>query len=125
MKKVFIFLIIALMFPFIGQARVEVGSGLDDTCITSNYKGYPQGQYCRTTPEIFKRIASLEERMNNVESALATCQANQTNQTAPQLDSKYLQLELRVQVLEQTVKTLNDNLTNSFKTILSYLLKKQ
>jgi uncharacterized protein YbbC (DUF1343 family) len=123
MKKIFIFLIVALMFPFISQARVEVGSGLEDTCITSNYKGYPQGQYCRTTPEIFKRIANLEERMNDVEDALAQCQANQTNQTVTQSDSKYLQLELRLQVLENAVKTLNDNLTNSFKTILSYLFK--
>ena len=108
------------MFPYVSQARVEPGVGTEIICVTSNYNN----PTCRTDQDFAKRIASLEERMNNVESALATCQANQTNQTAPQSDSKYLQLELRVQVLEQTVKTLNDNLTNSFKTILSYLFKK-
>ena len=112
-KLIFIIILILLISPISALATVNPGYGVDLTCTTSNYSGYN----CNDKTDMFKRIAELEKRVNELESReCPIVGASGTDRTAG--------LEIRIERVEDALTTLQNSIFNSLKGIIMLLISK-
>ena len=116
MKKIILSLVLStiLITPLSALAYVNPGYGADLTCITSNN---PTGYNCNDKTDMFKRIAELEKRVNELEAGCQPVSVSGIDRIAS--------LEIRIQAIEETVKSLQENIMVGLRNILTFLIIKK
>ena len=113
MKKIFITICLAIMLmPCFATANINPGYGAYLTCIPSNYENYN----CNDKTDMFKRIAELEKRVNQLEDNCPVAGSSGVDR----IDG----LEIRINNLEYAISDLRENIMAGLKNILAILTRK-
>jgi hypothetical protein len=128
MKKIIIAIILFVFLLGPVQAfAVNPGYGIDLTCTTSNYGPFLDSNGirivknpCNNNDDVYKRIAQLEQTINDLETRIESCQAPAG---ASGID-RTAALEIRIQALETSMKSLQDNIMGALKNIIILLIKR-
>lgn len=121
MKKIILLVIIAVIFilPISASAYVNPGYGSELTCITSNN---PSGYNCNDKTDMFKRIAELEKRINELESKnCVVVEGSVKLSTLERMDD----MERRIGDIEFAIKGIQENIMSGLRNILTFLIIKK
>ena len=119
MKKLIIATILFLLLAGPVMASVNPGYGADLTCITSNNT---TGYNCNDKTDMFKRIAELEKRVNELEKKnCVVVEGSVKLSTLDKMDS----YERRLDKIESTLDSLQDSIMGGLKNILMFLMIKK
>jgi TolA-binding protein len=122
MKKLIIATILfsLLISPISALAYVNPGYGADLTCTTTNYTMTPP--VCNNKEDMYKRIAELEKRVNELESKECTIVSGSIKLDT---EDRISVLERKMASIESAVKDLQDGVMAGLKNILMFLMIKK
>lgn len=108
-----------LILPLSVSAYVNPGYGAELTCITSNNTS---GYNCNDKTDMFKRIAELEKRLNELETKnCVVVEGSIKLSTLERMDD----LERRVSDIEFAIKGIQENIMGGLRNILTFLIIKK